>query len=84
MAHRELFQSPAHGTSCPMADLTEHWARRPEQVITSQPFQCHWLGHPAPGRKNTWVFSSRSIGFPGNSVGSEYTYLPLHNGLVPP
>lgn len=44
VAHRELFQSPAHGTSCPMADLTEHWARRPEQVITSQPFQCHgWV-----------------------------------------
>lgn len=75
-------QSPAHGTAAPwqVPWSTEHWARRPEQGNNSQPSQWLWL---APGRTNTWFFSSHSIALPGNSVGSEYTHLPLHNGLVP-
>lgn len=75
VAHTELSPSPAQGTSCPMGSVPEHWARRPEQVKNSQPFQWLWLGHPAPGRKNTWFFSSHSSRISWEFCG-KWIYLP--------
>lgn len=67
-----------------ISHTTERQARRLKEIKNFTALSISLAGSSCTLQKKLCFFSSHSIRFPRNSMGSEYTYLPWHNELAPP